>query len=56
MVSKYSFIIMFYYQLPDKGVFWQVDYQRFNHYLRDQHIINAIGERVDKVSSVRIWC
>ncbi|KAK2173618.1 hypothetical protein NP493_863g01050 [Ridgeia piscesae] len=35
-------------QLPDKGVFWQIDYQRFNHYLRDQHIINAIGERVDK--------
>ncbi|KAI0217131.1 DNA-directed RNA polymerase III subunit RPC3 [Lamellibrachia satsuma] len=35
-------------ELPDKGVFWELDYQRFNLYLRDQHIINAIGERIDK--------
>ena len=41
-------------QLPDKGVFWQLDYQRFDLYLRDQHIVNAIAERVDKVSYIHI--
>ena len=33
----------------DNGIYWCVDYSRFDKYLRDQIIINAFENRIDKV-------
>ncbi|XP_072166937.1 DNA-directed RNA polymerase III subunit RPC3-like [Diadema setosum] len=35
---------------PDDGIFWQVNFERFHRYFRDQDIISAITQRIDKTA------
>nr|XP_033780964.1 LOW QUALITY PROTEIN: DNA-directed RNA polymerase III subunit RPC3 [Geotrypetes seraphini] len=37
--------------LPDDGIYWQVNTERFHQHFRDQAIIGAIANKMDQVSS-----
>lgn len=35
----------------DEGIYWQVNFERFHQYFRDQAIITAVANKLDKTSS-----
>ncbi|XP_030043511.1 DNA-directed RNA polymerase III subunit RPC3 isoform X2 [Microcaecilia unicolor] len=37
--------------LPDDGIYWQVNTERFHQHFRDQAVISAIANKMDQISS-----
>lgn len=35
----------------DEGIYWQVNFERFHLYFRDQAIISAVANKLDQVRS-----